>query len=641
MLALLLIGCGGLPGDAPRWTDQLQPDSPCYRVDLLDGLDESSTDEVQALFDCLDQGQLSSLRHTAQQLEEPTRSGDPAGVDLARAVNALPEVGADPWALAGVLLDALQAEDRPVDELLDLYLELSYGVPANQVRGPDFVLTSSHHLDGGVLVPLSPGLGQGATALLDDSSFVEFAGEVLAERQTKCWVRTLSSWARSTRPEVAQPVAGLVPGLGQLFLDVRSPGNDRWSGASGDSLRDLIEVMSLQSSPVIEHISPEAEAILQDPVARRSLELDLVDWQDQGVLQDVPSRMVWLASVDIEGGSLQSGELSAFVRLVRLLHGTNRRMQCSLDLWVTTIDVDLGNLAVSLLGYMADQDPDTVQTGVGILGEVIGWGLSEWVLEGIADSGTCPVLTNEVVSDLPALDLLYLDENYPLLVVAVGALSDLKYAQEDHIPDLVDMVADLHEHDATQPVEELLRDAGECELVYDAIDLLPVLADPQDYGITAGDEAAADFQDLVDVLAWVFTQEPEGTGFERARPLVAALADEPSTWEALGTWAGLALDPSSQTSQLLPLIPRLLDLDPELTTLDSLGAVLAAPSVARPALQLAETQPLRDALLASQPQASDPEVPLAFGARLIVGGTLEELLTIVDLVVDTLQDLVE
>ena len=55
MFALLMVGCGGNTSP-PSWTDQVSPSGPCWEVNLTDGLDESSTDELHGLFDCLNQG---------------------------------------------------------------------------------------------------------------------------------------------------------------------------------------------------------------------------------------------------------------------------------------------------------------------------------------------------------------------------------------------------------------------------------------------------------------------------------------------------------------------------------------------------------------------------------------------------------
>ena len=62
LLPLLLVLAGCEFHDAgDDWHDQLVPDSPCYRVDLLDGLSEANTDELHDLYDCLDQGNFTAL----------------------------------------------------------------------------------------------------------------------------------------------------------------------------------------------------------------------------------------------------------------------------------------------------------------------------------------------------------------------------------------------------------------------------------------------------------------------------------------------------------------------------------------------------------------------------------------------------
>ena len=54
-VALLMTGCGADSSEAD-WSDQVSPAGPCWEVNILDGLDESSTEELHGLFDCLNQG---------------------------------------------------------------------------------------------------------------------------------------------------------------------------------------------------------------------------------------------------------------------------------------------------------------------------------------------------------------------------------------------------------------------------------------------------------------------------------------------------------------------------------------------------------------------------------------------------------
>jgi len=630
---IAVVSCG-FP-NKPSWHDQLQADSPCYRVDLSDGLDETSTTELRDLFQCLNhQGQFSSLEPTVDALEAIGREGQPAGIDVARAVNAMPEADIDPFALAGVALDLLQQDDRPIEEILDLVLELTYGVRAWRVHN-QVTLTDASALRGGLLVPLAPVVPAAAEALLDDDlRAATWAGDLLSDPETKRWVRTFDSMAASTQPSVRDPMRDLLPDLGEAIGAAHSPSNDRWSEASGDSLRDVVTAFTLGvkgGPPIIEAISPEAAEILGDPVVRATLPGALEELYDKGHLQDVPEEVRWLASVDSDGGSLSPTELSGLASLARLLHDTNRPMVCSLDVWVTVIEVDLGNLAVSILETIADQDPDLVGGGAGLLGIIVGWDLSEAILDGIAETGVCPVLTKDVVDDLGALDLVYDDSLHDTLVVFIRLLNVLKHGQESRIPAFVDLASDLHSTSGMPPIEGVIRDLGDEPLMDDAIDLVPVLVDPDDHGIAAGSERPADLQDLLGAALWVFERDGGRTGWEQMRPLVQAVVAQPGTWEATAHAGTLLEDEGSRAAHLFDLLDPLMEADPDLVTLDQVGGLLQNRDIAEPLLRVAETPGVAEALLTPTPQGDDPEVPLAFGARLITGGALEDLLAMVDL----------
>ena len=76
-LALLMVGCGA--ASAPEsWTEQVSPSGPCWEVNLTDGLDESSTDELHGLFDCLNQGgNLAPFSGVVDAMDATSRSGIP------------------------------------------------------------------------------------------------------------------------------------------------------------------------------------------------------------------------------------------------------------------------------------------------------------------------------------------------------------------------------------------------------------------------------------------------------------------------------------------------------------------------------------------------------------------------------------
>jgi hypothetical protein len=621
------VACGfGDP--APDWSDQLHADSPCYRVDLMDGLDETSTAEVRDTFGCIDHnGQFDALQPTVDALEGNDRDGLAAGIDVAKAVNALPDAGVDPFALAGIAVSMLRAEDRPIAEFLDLFLELVYGAPAPLIRDGE-VNETPNALQSGVLAPLAPALQAGAGAMLDtDLDLAHFAGDLLGDPETKRYVRTFGAYTASNDGRVSAPIHALIPDLGGLILAARNPANDHDGRASGDSLRDLADVYA--GGRVLDDLHDPAGAILGDVVVRTNLVTHVGQWHRDGHLDTLARQVAFLASVDVDGGALDPGDVSGLHALIRLLHDTNRPMSCDFDLWVTNLHIDLGNLAVAILDLLAGSNPDTLKTGIGILGGVLDWGLSQSILSDVASSGVCPAITPNVAHDLRSIDLIQDDRAADLLVVFLDALDVLKHGDHDRIPDLADAATALENDQGVWPLEELVRDIDDEPAVTDLVALVPVLIDPDAYGVTAGDEPAVDLQDILGLLTWLFADDAGRSGWERSKPLIQPVIAEDGTWVAIDNAARVMSADDSQLGKALELVPPLLAIDPDLVTLDQLAPLLRDDAVAAPLLRVVETPGVADALLATTPTTED-EVPLGFSARLVVDGTVDELLTTVD-----------
>ncbi len=623
--------------DQADWSDQLVADSPCYRVDLLDGLDEATTDEVRDLYGCLNlSGHFASYGPVVDALDTTSRSGRPAGVELARAVNAMGRADLDVFGLAGVALDLLRSDDRPIEPILDLSLELIYGRSAWDVRH-HVTLTEADAISAGVLAPLGPVVPELAGALLDDDlRAAAWAGDLLREPETARWLRTVGSLTTSPRAEVRQPIHALLGSLGEALVASRSPGNDRWSDATGDSARDAIVALTLGvkgGPPLLDTISADAAALLGDAEVRAGLPPTLRDLHAEGHLHALPEELAWLASVNTDGYTLWPGETSAMTTLLRLLHATNRPTSCTVDLWVTTIDLDLGNLAVTLMELMADREPSTLQGGASLLGSVLSWGLTDSLLDRIADSGSCPTLTRQVIDDLAVIDLMASPSARSSTTLFVRALRVLKYAERSRVPELVDLAADLYASGAMGPFEELIRDLDGERLVEDVVDLVPVLVAPGDFDVRAGDEAAPTLRDALDHARWLFDVRDGRTGWQTLKPMVQAAVRHDGTWVAVGNAGPLLADRQSQAARMLDLVEPLLGVDPELALLEPLGDVVADRAVIEPLLGALETPGVGEGLFVAAPRGPHPEVPLAFGARLVVGGALEDLLMMVDRVV--------
>jgi hypothetical protein len=453
-------------------------------------------------------------------------------------------------------------------------------------------------------------------------------------------VRTFEGLANSDDPRVSVPAKEILPELGGLILATRSPGNDRDGRASGDSLRDLVETLTLGTA--IDDISPSATAILADERVRPDLVDHVGQWQADGHLDDIDRELSWMVSVDVDGDTLGSGEPTGLHALIRLLHDTNQPMHCSFDLWVTNLDVDLGNMAVTILDTLAGADPDTLRSGIGILGGILDWNISQSILDDVADSGVCPVLTSQVVHDLRAIDLIQHDEMNDTLAVFLDALAVLKGrgGNESRIPELADLATGLEDANVVWSLEEVLRDVDGEPAVGTIVELVPVLIDPGAYGVRAGDEPAADLDDMLGLMVWVFEDGDDGrTGWERSRDLLRPVVREEGTWRAVGAFAGVVTQDGSSTAGLFDLLGPTLAADPDLVTLDQLGPLLREESLARPVLRILETPAVIDSAFATDPvDGEDP--PIGFIGRLIADGTVDEALRTIDIVVDAFDGLV-
>ena len=636
---LAALSACGVADRGDNWRDQLIADSPCFEVNLLDGLDEQTTHEVRSLFDCVNyHGHLEPLVPLVLTQDANTRDGVNPGIELARTVNAMPEVDVDPFAIAGLLMNALQAEDRPIDEFLNIGLELIYGERAANVRSGVVPLQSADHLGSGVLVPLAPVLPRITGALLDDDlAAAAWFGELLAHPETKRWVRTFEAYVTSDDPAISKPLAGVIGHLGDALDAAQSQENDRWPlQSSGNSLRDLMEIYFLQEDPILARISDEAAIIVSDEAFRASLQPALVSLHDDGHLGKLPAQLLWMASVDTNKQPIGQAEASSLYRFIRLLSATNKPIDCELDFILFTPQFSFPNLAVAILNLLAEMDPDAVQGAAGIVSTLTDNLVADWMLHQAVDLEICPDLTHQVVDDLRAIDAITGDESYSLLVTIVELLDVMKNQSDtNQIPVVADLLNQLHDAGGTKPLEELVIDLGDQSLLVDIFDLVPALADPVGAGILSERlQDPVELQDAIGLMEWAFVIDPDKgqTGLEEMRPLLVAMLDPDETWQALANAGELMADDQTQIHKLMDIIPPLLAIDPELEILDQLGPLLGQERIARPLMRMIEADGLASSLLAVEPEGDSEWVPLAFVGRMIVNGTLDDLLSLVDLV---------
>ncbi|TVQ92738.1 MAG: hypothetical protein EA397_06170 [Deltaproteobacteria bacterium] len=639
---VLCIGLWGCAEPEPPWYTQLQADSPCYRVNLMDGLDEDDTEELRDLFACLNHhGHLRALERTVDALESPSRDGVPAGIELARAVNAMPQADVDVMELAQGLMGVVDMPPSAITHSQDLVLELLYGQHHVNVRRESFDLHAPANLQGGAIAPLRPVVPVITTALYEHPETTDLVSELLVDPETHRWIRTVTAWSASEHPSVREPLRGLLPELGRAIVSTRSPDNDLWVGASGDSLRDLVDAASQHRAggDFVEVVSPMVDPMVNDLTVRTQLPAELVALYDEGHLEHAPRQLTLLVELNAEGQLVQPGQDSALVSLVRLIHNTNQPMDCRVTVFGSTFEFNLGNLAVFLLRVLADQDPDNVQSAAGMVGSVLGSGVGEGVLNAIADSQACSALTPQVALDLQALDLFGIPQTRHLTHTLIRILHVLHHGDQDQVPNVVDLLAAAWAHDVVYPLDELVRDMGPSPAFNHAVNLVPVMNRPQDFGVTAGDEPATNLSDLLAVSRWLVEQDQGRTGWQRLQPLLLPATTYDETWDAVHTVAPVLGHRSSALSRAHELLPPMLDADPDLRLLQQLSPILGDPNLVGPTLRLASTEPVLDELFATHPAHEQPEVPLAFAAHLIRSGTLDDLFRLIRTITDDLRTL--
>ncbi|MFT5683632.1 MAG: hypothetical protein ACI8RZ_004564 [Myxococcota bacterium] len=634
--ALLMMGCGADTSQSD-WSDQVSPSGPCWEVNILDGLDESSTEELHSLFDCLNQGgNLDPFSGVVDALDANSRSGIPLGVELVLLVNDLPEVEVDVFGFASFGLDLIEQEPELIGDGLAVVVELMYGDAYADIvaSGP---ASSASALDSGVIRPALPVIAQTAGSMLDDGpGITAMVADALASEAAADGVCTVV--ALSTDPTTADLTADITANLGAAIQHARSPDNDRWEGASGDSLRDLVEVMLLEtggdSQTLIEALSPDLLAILTDDALRDRL-LDALDSAERDDLIDpLPQELLYLASVDIDGNTLSVGGDSALLSLLRMLHAANGELSCSIDVFGF---FEFDNLSVEILGLLAQQDPGTVASGLELLGPLLGNSVVEWLIDGFVGLDTCPLLTPQLVSDLDAINRLNDDDAANLVIVMLDLLGAFyQNDSTDKTTELVTILSRAYARGTVPPIEEALRDLAGSDIARDLTDLVPVLLDPSD--LTTADcptnTAPLDLNGVLDVLVVMLEEDGGGeTPLVAMEPIIFPLLTHENTWEILGNLSVLLIDNDAKLQDGVDLLVRLIALDPELTLLYDNVDLLADPALITPVLKIIESTELADAMGEAELTA---EGPLPFTARLITSDILQTLLRTVDLVLETL-----
>jgi hypothetical protein len=631
-LPFVVLLCGSCsPGPATSWRDQLEPDGPCYDVDLFDGLDTDSPAEIDALYDCVDRnGHMDPFDATWSAAGATSRSGVAGHLELSRAVAALADLDVDVFAGLDAVL-RLFDDDALRDDLVDVALELTWAAPAPFVRRGEISFDSSSALGEGAFSPMLSVAPELSRRLLESPDTRVALADLLDAPDTRRVVLTLGAISRSA--DDAAMVEALFRDAGSALAATSSPGNDRWTRASGQSLRDVATTFLDGDRPLINALTPAILPLLDDASLRRRLGVQVKALERAGHLAPFMSQLAGLASVNAEGRPLARGEDSALSALARLLATTNAPMRCTLDLWITDFEVDLGNVSVTLLDVVADWDPSTVQDATGVISDLLGYDLSSWLLDQVVDSEVCPLITAQTISDLSALERLY-DPGKRSLVTAFLALlsevdADLPERDIDHLQAVADLASALWSRGAMPAVEEVLRDTADEPFVADITALAARFVDPSGLDV----EDPADWDLMLDAAQTLLDDRSGPSGWERLSPAVLPLVRRDDTWTAMDATARVLAHPTSTIGGAGTWLPRFINFDPDLESLHTAALAVGDDAVCLPALRVLEMQPVADAL-----RAPGLDAPMPWLSRLAVDGTLAELFATIDVLIDKLGD---
>lgn len=617
------------------WLFQLDPESACYEVNLLDGLDEHTTEEIDALFDCFNhQKHFTALEHLAELSQTPASSSDSAqiGVELAKGLNQIPWMSF----VTGVGSDT---NNISIAEHSDEYLlELITGTSAATSKTPGFTVASA--LNNGAFIHMETLFPALMSSMSQQPIVRTHLSSALRHPEfPKIWA-TLSQFNESTSPSVVNLLDDVGPVFGDALTRTQNQQNNRWSVSNTGSLQGLL-VPAIDSGWFSMHSATMA-TLLNDREVITALLNETVDLYTEGLFVPAGRELHGLVQVDKEGGTLQSGEASAFEVVARLVHKTDRPISCSVDVWLGELDISVSNAAVTLLETVADMDPeDAISTGNWV-SSVIGVGISESLLRLIVSTNLCDGLTESLIDDLSTLEFLFSERNENLAESFIRVLHTFKTQSTgvSRIPEVVTLISSSYNNELTRPAEEVLRDILTDSLTAHLGHGLSILNDLEQYGLDQN-TGGFTFEQSLDILAWLFSDSGTTSPFEDVLPIIEQCVEHDSFWDALFAWANLMSDPRSRWAKPLGFVPIISAPEDGTKIIDEFTAWIDCTDCVEPFLHIGSNQELGHRLFSPETAPEGTASPLEFMATLLIFETVEDLREILDSVLRTLENSTE
>ena len=643
----LALSCGGFFGCGFRvnepWTNQLDPGGPCWSVDLSDGLDPASTEELQSMVDCFDKGGiLQPVRPVTDALDAPGPDGETVGLGLIRQFNELLAGGLDLAIAVQELAEKLAELNTAIELSTRVFVELVYAVPFRDI-GQTVALDDPEALERGLIMPALPILGDVALqAATDNGALMDAAHDTVAHPAVPDLACTTLAVGRSADPEVQATLYRLPRAIGSARLATLSPENDRWGYASGDSLRDLSARLLANDAERWHTLAAPFARLLREDGLAPVVEGAFEEVVEAGHLEQITRQMRYLATVDRGGVPVRPGggaDGTAWTSLLRLLSNANAPAVCSIDLGITELEIDLGNVAVAILEYFAQQDPAVVEGALDLLSGLLGFSFTDDVLDLIAGSGSCPVLDSRFVDDLEVIDRLTDREAEDLLYAAITVLAALEGGAErpSAVPLLVDTIDAFYRAGLAEPTGELIIDLGDSELTDTFVAAIPWMLDPTTLSASQCPSGTSPltFQKGWNLLDDVVLPQSESAGLARLGPTIATLGRDDRAWDLVDQSIPL-LTASDTMVQEVPgtLVDAIAD-NPRLESYQAFLELLDDPSAWMPLVALVATPEVRDGIAATDAPEGGP---LPYLSRLVVDGTLDDLMRTLALAAELLSD---
>lgn len=613
LAAILAAGCvaSGLP-------DAIEPegeggDNPCLRANLLDGLSETESGELRALWGCLNlHGGFDELEAVISALEVGVvRDGSAAEFELARAINGVvPSSDLVGWLQQGAHL--LQEEDAFLLHVVHTVAEWTYGDPWPLVQGAWSQGGGEYRLpgatDSGLVSPLFGVLGTLGGAVLDTGQVPEIASALEDMTGMPQLSDVLDTVARMVEgPEVVlfqdMPVASAAyleasvgPGGRHTMLDALDALTAPSDGLGGES--PLVAVL------------PAVDAIVDDVDARERLVVTLGELYAGGLLGELPGQLHRMTTVDADASFLEEGERSALEAVIALLETADQPVDCLL------LSVD--NLSVFLLETVASWNPSSVSFLIEASEDLVQLIVN---LGGPICSGVDPAL-----GDL-APSLVRLAESGALesLIPVLSALD-----AEGRVPEVVQLLSAVERGGATEAVDLHARQVLDGPFLGQLLEILGAFVDPQD-PVSRGD-----IHSILEVVDRIVS--PPASGDYGDAPL--GLMDAPIRAAVAGhhellrdwllDWATLLRTEGSESNEFFEHIAPLMAIDPELDFLATLGELVGNPATLESLMRLAECDEVRAALAAGTGRRSDQVGLLGFLGRAASDGSLEAALVLMN-----------